>query len=220
MSKVTIEKRNAIKFSDFIEINYDRVWDFIDGLARVKKMGEYGFIDKTGNEVIKLGSEAADNFDVDLARVKLAQVKKEEKHNFMIVEHNGEYGLKDKNGNKWSELIYKSIMISDGMIVLDNRYLIDLKNLQRVFTCLATINGETFEAEFEVEEKRDEYYNCLNAYIEGRTGKKDYEIALKKAEIEPLIKKLNEDILSIENDYCEDIKKGIEDYYKKYKMQG
>lgn len=102
------------------------------------------------------------------------------------------------------------------MIILDNKYLIDIKNLQRVFTCLVTINGEKFEKEFETEEKRDEYYKIFNAYVDGRTGRKESDINEKKREIGPLIKKLEEDILSIENDYFEDVKKEMEVYYKKY----
>ena len=69
-----------------------------------------------------------------------------------------------------------------------------------------------------LEKKRDKYIRILNAYIDGRTGRKESEINEKKRELEPLIKKLEEDILSIENSYCEDIKKKIEDYYKNYKM--
>ena len=73
--------------------------------------------------------------------------------------------------------------------------------------------------EFDSKEKRDEYLKTLNAYIEGRKVRKESEVNDKKRELEPLIKKLEEDILSIENSYCEDVKKAIEDYYKSYKMQ-
>ena len=73
--------------------------------------------------------------------------------------------------------------------------------------------------EFDSKEKRDGYLKVLRSYIEGREVRKESEVNDKKREIEPLIKKLEEDILSIENSYCEDIEKAIEDYYKSYKMQ-
>ncbi len=104
------------------------------------------------------------------------------------------------------------------MIILDDKYLIDIKNLQRVFTCLVTIDGEEFEKEFETEEKRDEYYKIFKAYVAGRTGRKESEINQKKWEIEPLIKKLEEDISKIEENYLDDVTKEMENYYKKYEM--
>lgn len=200
--KITVEKKNAIKLDGFKA--YDSIIEFQEGLAIVKKDGKYGFIDKTGNEVIKAEYDYASDFE----------------SGFACVEKFDKYGLIDKNGNVWVDCIYDNIKIINGAIVLDKKYLIDLKKLQRVFSCLVTIDGETSEKEFETEKQRDEYLRILNAYIEGRTGRKESEINEKKREIEPLIKKLEEDILSIENAYCEDIKKGIEDYYKKYKMQG
>ncbi len=201
-----VGKNNKYGFIDkagkeVIKAKYDNVGEFHEGLAWFKKDGKYGFIDKTGKEVIKAEYPVASNFQDGFACVS-----------------DGRCGLIDKNGNLWTECIYGSICISDGMIILDNKYLIDLKSLQRVFTCLININGETTKKEFETEEKRDEYYKALSAYIDGRTVRKESDINEKKCEIEPLIKKLKEDILSIENNYCEDVKKEMENYYKKYEM--
>ena len=234
--EITVEKKNAIKLDNFNILDYDYVGEFHEGLAIVQKYDKCGFIDKTGNEVIKTEYNYANDFHEDLAIVtknyKSSFIEKtgnevinmeynyanDFHEGFARVVKNGKCGLIDKNGNVWSECIYNTINISDGMIVLDNKYLIDLEKLQRTFNCLVTINGETFEKEFETEKKRDKYIRILNAYIDGRTGRRESEINEKKRELEPLIKKLEEDILSIENSYCEDIKKKIEDYYKNYKM--
>ncbi len=222
--------------NEVINMEYNYANDFHEGFAKIRKDGELGFIDKTGNEVVKISYDYVANFHEGLAAIgkydkygfidkagrliiKVEYDKVSDFQNgFARVVKNGKCGLIDKNGNVWSECIYNTINISDGMIVLDNKYLIDLEKLQRTFNCLVTINGETFEKEFETEKKRDKYIRILNAYIDGRTGRRESEINEKKRELEPLIKKLEEDILSIENSYCEDIKKKIEDYYKNYKM--
>ena len=77
------------------------------------------------------------------------------------------------------------------------------------YLCLININGEKIEKRFETKIQRDEYYKVLKAYVDGRTVRRDGEVNQKKRELEPLIKKLEEDIISIESNYCEDIKKEI-----------
>ena len=61
---------------------YDFAGDFSEGFAEVKLNGKYGFIDKTGREVIPCKYEAAGEFSEGLAAVKL----------------NGKYGFIDKKG--------------------------------------------------------------------------------------------------------------------------
>jgi hypothetical protein len=60
------------------------VWLFNEGLARVELNGKWGFIDKTGKEVISLKYDVANYFFEGLALVKLNDRK------FYI----------DKNGNE------------------------------------------------------------------------------------------------------------------------
>lgn len=128
------------------------------------------------------------------------------------------FGFIDKNGNLYDTSTFNSVCVNDDMVIFDDKYLTNIKDLGKIFIGLVTINGEKFKKEFETEEKRDEYLKTLNAYIEGRRERKEYEVNQKKREFESLIKKLEEDILSIENNYCDDIKKAIGDYYKNYKM--
>ncbi len=116
---------------------------------------------------------------------------------------------------KLTEIRVQKIKISIEKCYFFNKY-----NSQNEYSCLININEQKIEKKFATEKQRDEYYEILKAYIEGRKGRRESEINEGIHELVPLIQKLNEDILSIENSYCEDIKKKIEDRYKKYKMQG
>lgn len=111
---------------------------------------------------------------------------------------------------------FDSASISDGMIIFDNVRLVNMKDLEKDFVCIITINGEKLKKEFKTMEQRDEYYNCLKAYIDGRTTRKEADINEMKRALKPLIEKLNEDILSIENKYTEDIVEEINESYKKH----
>ena len=64
------------------QFKYDEAYSFRDGLAPVKLNGKYGFIDKTGSEVIPLIYEGASTFSEGLA----------------VVKTNGKYGFIDKKG--------------------------------------------------------------------------------------------------------------------------
>lgn len=50
----TTQKNGIVNISEkvFVPLEYDEKHDFSDGLAKVKKNGKWGFIDKTGNVVI------------------------------------------------------------------------------------------------------------------------------------------------------------------------
>lgn len=65
-----------------IPIKYDGVMGFCEGLARVELGGKYGFVDKTGREVISAKYNMAGNFNQGLSRVCL----------------NGKWGFIDENG--------------------------------------------------------------------------------------------------------------------------
>lgn len=128
------------------------------------------------------------------------------------------YGLIDKEGKEITDICFEEIRISEGVIIFNNEYIVPIENLKLIYVCLLNIKNNTHSMEFDSKEKRDEYSKVLSSYIEGREVRKESEVNDKKRELEPLIKKLEEDILSIENSYCEDVEKAIGDYYKSYKM--
>lgn len=68
----------AIPFTD-----YEEAYSFHDGLARIKQNGKYGYIDKSGNEVISCQYDVADDFHCHRACVRI----------------DGKYGYINKNGN-------------------------------------------------------------------------------------------------------------------------
>jgi len=54
-----VKKKNKWGFVDvrgasLVEPRYDKVWDFVDGVARVENAGLFGAVDSTGREVIPL----------------------------------------------------------------------------------------------------------------------------------------------------------------------
>ena len=70
-----------------IQPQFDSVSDFYKGLARVKQDNKWGYIDKTGKEVIPCKYDVAIFFSEGLARIKL----------------NGEYSYIDKTGKECFE---------------------------------------------------------------------------------------------------------------------
>ena len=53
--------------------NYNRLYSFHEGLARVKKGDKYGFIDKLGHEIIPCKYDDADDFEYGIARIKIGE---------------------------------------------------------------------------------------------------------------------------------------------------
>jgi hypothetical protein len=121
---------------------YDFVGKYSEGFALVKVKGKYGFIDKTGKEVIPLKYDNADSFEKGLANVKLngkwgyidntgkqiIPLKYDYARCFIrglaAVELNGKWGFIDINGREIIPLIYDEAgNFSDGRarVVLDNR---------------------------------------------------------------------------------------------------
>ena len=187
---------------EVIKLNYDFVGDFHEGLARVKKDGYYGFINKEGKEIVKPKYDFVGDFYEGLA----------------YVQKEGYYGFINKEGNEITDICFRSIRISDGVIIFNEEYIVSIENLKLIYVCLLKIKNDTRRMEFDSKEKRDGYLKVLSSYIEGREVRKESEVNDKKRELEPLIKKLEEDILSIENNYYQDVEKAIGYYYKSYKM--
>jgi len=70
--------------------SYDFVNNFSEGLAKVRKGEKYGYIDKTGKEIIPLIYDDAGDFSEGMARVEL----------------NGKYGYIDKLGKEVTSCVY------------------------------------------------------------------------------------------------------------------
>ncbi|MBR0129171.1 MAG: WG repeat-containing protein, partial [Neisseriaceae bacterium] len=73
--------------------NYDEVSSFYSGLAAVKKDGKWGFIDKTGKEIVALQYDDACDFNQELA----------------AVQKDGKWGFVDKTGKERTAMIYETI---------------------------------------------------------------------------------------------------------------
>jgi hypothetical protein len=52
-------------------LKYDNSYGFSEGLAMVKLYGEWGYIDRTGKEIIPLKYDRAESFKRELSSVKL-----------------------------------------------------------------------------------------------------------------------------------------------------
>ena len=80
--------------------DYRYVSGFSEGFAQVAKDGKYGFVDKTGKEVVPLIYDSVENFSEGLAQV----------------EKDSKYGFVDQTGKEVVPLIYDSVdSFSDGL---------------------------------------------------------------------------------------------------------
>ena len=100
---------------------YDYVGCFIEGLAKVRLKGKYGFVDKTGREVIPLKYDDAYGLDKGLATVKL----------------NGKWGMINCLGIEVVPLIFNNIcMFNFAVIVkLGNKYGLLNYNREYILPC-------------------------------------------------------------------------------------
>jgi hypothetical protein len=73
-------------FIEVVEPKYDFIWDFSEGLARVRLGDKWGYIDKTGKEVIPLQYTGATSFSDGVA--------------WVILPYSDKWGLIDKQGNQ------------------------------------------------------------------------------------------------------------------------
>lgn len=67
--------------------NYDEIGDFVEGMAKVKLNGMWGFINTKGTEIISPKYKAVENFENGLSLVKTSKSA----------------GFIDKNGNEYWE---------------------------------------------------------------------------------------------------------------------
>ena len=75
---------SRLKIQPITFTQYKNIGDFSEGLARVKLNDKWGFIDKTGKEVVPPKYDETGNFHEGLAKVKL----------------NGKYGFIDTTGKE------------------------------------------------------------------------------------------------------------------------
>ena len=104
----------------FAEAKYDDVEAFREGLARVEKYGKYGYINKKGEEVVKVGKyDYVRYFSEGLALVRIGDYE------------TGKYGFINKKGEEVVEPKYDDASsFSEGIAPVregDNWYIIDKK---------------------------------------------------------------------------------------------
>ena len=128
---------------EVIPVMYESVWDFEEGLSRVKLNGKYGFIDKTGEEVIPCKYDLVTDFCEGLALVKINKkwgfVDTTGKEicpiKYDVIEHfkeglcavclNGKWGFIDKHGN-WYDKMPSTLPESINKITIsDIRYMVN-----------------------------------------------------------------------------------------------
>lgn len=154
MQKVDISNVTIIK--NKIDVSkYNYVGDFHEGLAAVNLDGKYGYINEAGIEVVKPKYDKAFDFQEGLA----------------LVELDGKRGVVDKNGNEIIDCCFNSIVISDGMIVFDDEYMVDIKTMQLMYACIFKFNEKTIKKEFYIKDNRDEYLSEVKKYIEEKAEK-------------------------------------------------
>jgi uncharacterized caspase-like protein len=87
-------------------LKYNDVGEFSEGLAKASLKGKYGFIDKTGKEVITPKYDVVESFSEGLAKVRIREI--EEK-----------YGFIDRNGNEIVPLKYDgAVSFSEGLAMV------------------------------------------------------------------------------------------------------
>ena len=118
---------------------------FHEGLARVKKNGKYGYINKEGEEVIKCQYDDASNFHEGLAAVK-----KNEKKYYI-----------DNLGN---ELVFKMLILNISDL---NNFSIDSKNSKITSKKVLEFNDDIVL--FDDEKERDDF--ILNITLDDRKDK-------------------------------------------------
>ena len=91
--------KKATKSSN-MESMYDWVGDFSEGLATVKLNDKYGYIDKTGREVIPCKYDGINDFKEGLAKVQL----------------NGKIGFIDKTGKEVIPCIFDGAIYDNKML--------------------------------------------------------------------------------------------------------
>ena len=110
IEKKEVGKKKKYKTGDVvIPFKYDYVWDFEEGLAKVKLKGKWGFINKNGKEVIPIKYDDVHDFSEGLARVEL----------------NGKYGYINKNGKEVIPIKYDDVDdFSEGLarVELNGKY--------------------------------------------------------------------------------------------------
>ena len=109
----------------FAEAKYDKVGSFSEGLARVEKGGKYGFINKKGEEVVKVGK-----YEVEKVG-KYTEIVRDFSEGLACVYKDGKRGYINKKGKEVVKLKYDDASsFSEGIAPVregDNWYIIDKK---------------------------------------------------------------------------------------------
>ncbi len=175
---------------NFLNLKYEHVGYFHEGLAWFESNLKYGFVNKKGEEVVKAKYDDVGNFHEGLAWFK----------------SNGKYGLINKEGKEITDICFNNIEISADVVIFNNEYGVPIKVLSFAYCCKLNINGKEKNIQFDSMEKRDEFYSKIVKKI------KD-----EKQSIKDLKSKMKKEILNKENKLYKDIDLEIEKEYAKQK---
>ncbi len=168
---------------------YDEISKFHEGLSAVSLNGKWGYINKEGKEIIKPIYDEIDDFQDDLIVVKSYRKRK-----YRVI-----YDVIDKEGNQIIDnCTFDSISISDGMIIFDNKYMVEIKTMELAYLFKLSLNNKTIEKEFNDKNKRDRYIKEIEKYLKEMETEKEKQIT------------------KIENFYVDNALEKVNSYYKKY----
>ena len=209
---------------NFLNLKYEHVGYFHEGLAWFESNLKYGFVNKKGEEVVKAKYDDVGDFHEGLAWFKsngkygfvnkkgeeVVKAKYDEVGNFheglAWFKSNGKYGLINKEGKEITDICFNNIEISADVVIFNNEYGVPIKVLSFAYCCKLNINGKEKNIQFDSMEKRDEFYSKIVKKI------KD-----EKQSIKDLKSKMKKEILNKENKLYKDIDLEIEKEYAKQK---
>lgn len=144
---------------------YDEIGRFLEGVARVKKAGKYGFVDSAGKEIVE---PIYDNFDYSFTSNGSLYFRK-----LFRVSVNGKYGYMNRAGKIIVPLEYDEVAISPGLfdaptaVKKNGKWgFVDVTNSRIVIPC----NYDSYGHGYSLSDKKHIPYFELDGYVVLKKG--------------------------------------------------